>query len=159
MEIADLNLTDRDTWTDEQFVGLYKAVRAEYERRTRVKRQDTELTQIAADNAAEAGRAAGDPWMQPTSVVDSYLEGDVVTYEGKTWVSLIDLNTWAPGVQGWREQVEEGDAPPDFVKPASTVDAYQPGDRVTFEGHIYECVINTCTWSPTEYPQAWKLIE
>lgn len=39
-------------------------------------------------------------WEQPDST-NPYMQGDKVTYNGKTWVSSIDNNVWAPGVYGW----------------------------------------------------------
>jgi hypothetical protein len=33
------------------------------------------------------------------------------------------------------------------------------GDKVMFEGHIYESVINNNIWSPAAYPAGWSLIE
>ena len=39
---------------------------------------------------------------------------------------------------------------------------YYAGDKVTFEGTVYECIAPegaVCTWSPTEYPAYWKEVE
>lgn len=41
-------------------------------------------------------------WEQPDST-NPYMKGDKVKHNGKTWVSLIDNNTWEPGVYGWHE--------------------------------------------------------
>lgn len=41
-------------------------------------------------------------WEQPDST-NPYMQGDKVTHNGKTWVSDIDNNVWAPGVYGWTE--------------------------------------------------------
>jgi hypothetical protein len=41
-------------------------------------------------------------WEQPDST-NPYKKGDKVTYNGKTWVSTIDNNVWAPGEYGWEE--------------------------------------------------------
>ena len=41
-------------------------------------------------------------WVQPDST-NPYMAGDKVTYNGKTWVSDIDNNVWAPGEYGWTE--------------------------------------------------------
>lgn len=41
-------------------------------------------------------------WEQPEST-NSYMAGDKVTHNGKTWVSDIDNNVWEPGVYGWTE--------------------------------------------------------
>ena len=35
-----------------------------------------------------------------------YMKGDKVKHNGKTWVSSIDNNVWAPGVYGWDEVTE-----------------------------------------------------
>ena len=49
------------------------------------------------------------------------------------------------------------DTPPEWQQPDST-NAYMTGDRVTFEGHVYESLIDNNVWSPAAYPQGWKLI-
>ena len=41
-------------------------------------------------------------WEQPEST-NPYMQGDKVTHNGKTWVSDVDNNVWAPGVYGWTE--------------------------------------------------------
>lgn len=41
-------------------------------------------------------------WEQPDST-NSYMAGDKVMHNGKTWVSDIDNNVWEPGVYGWTE--------------------------------------------------------
>jgi len=47
---------------------------------------------------------------------------------------------------------------PEWEQPEST-NAYMVGDKVTFEGHIYESAINNNIWSPSAYPAGWTLIE
>lgn len=44
-------------------------------------------------------------WVQPTGVHDAYQTGEKVLYNGKTYESLIDNNTWSPDVYpaGWKE--------------------------------------------------------
>jgi hypothetical protein len=39
-------------------------------------------------------------WEQPEST-NPYMTGDKVIYNGKTYVSTIDNNVWAPDVHGW----------------------------------------------------------
>ena len=45
---------------------------------------------------------------------------------------------------------------PDWVQPTGVHDAYQTGDKVRFEGSIYESLIDANIWSPTAYPAGWK---
>lgn len=39
-------------------------------------------------------------WEQPEST-NPYMKGDKVIHNEKTWVSIIDNNTWEPGIFGW----------------------------------------------------------
>lgn len=41
-------------------------------------------------------------WKQPEST-NPYLAEDKVIHNGKIWVSIIDNNSWEPGVFGWEE--------------------------------------------------------
>lgn len=41
-------------------------------------------------------------WEQPDST-NPYMIGDKVMYNGKTYVSIVDNNVWAPDVYGWEE--------------------------------------------------------
>lgn len=41
-------------------------------------------------------------WEQPDST-NPYMTGDKVTHNGKTWVSIVDNNSWEPSVYGWEE--------------------------------------------------------
>lgn len=52
-----------------------------------------------------------------------------------------------------------GDGYPEWVQPTGAHDAYQMGDRVIFDGSVYESTINANTWSPADYPAGWKKIE
>ena len=54
--------------------------------------------------------------------------------------------------------VSDDGTPQEWQQPDST-NAYMTGDRVTFEGHIYESLIDNNVWKPTDYPQGWKLID
>ena len=44
-------------------------------------------------------------WVQPTGGHDAYNVGDIVTFEGRVWESLIAGNSWSPAdyPQGWQE--------------------------------------------------------
>lgn len=42
-------------------------------------------------------------WVQPTGAHDAYAKGDRVAFDGRTWTSVIDANTWSPAAYpaGW----------------------------------------------------------
>lgn len=48
---------------------------------------------------------------------------------------------------------------PDFVQPTGGHDSYNIGDRVTYNGKVYESTINSNVWAPDAYPQGWKVVE
>lgn len=59
------------------------------------------------------------------------------------------------------EQGEPDDPPvveewPEFVRPTGAHDAYNTGDKITYNGEHYTCQMNGCVWSPADYPSAWK---
>lgn len=87
-------------------------------------------------NADEMLTAEGMQWVQPEGSHDTYMKGDQVTVDGKTWESLIDYNVWPPGVSGWREVVQQGY--PAWVQPTGAHDAYPLGARVTHNGSDWE---------------------
>ena len=123
-------------------------------------------------------------WTQPLCAVDAYNLGDIVSYNGKLYKSIINANVWAPDAYpaGWEEYTEstsggdsgetggsgsetteptEPETPPtetipDFVQPTGAHDAYKKGDKVKFEGKVYESLIDANTYSPSAYPAGWK---
>ena len=51
-----------------------------------------------------------------------------------------------------------GETIPDWEQPDST-NAYMTGDKVRFEGVVYESTVDNNIWSPTAYPAGWKIVE
>lgn len=45
---------------------------------------------------------------------------------------------------------------PEFVQPTHAGTAYQIGDRITFKGERYVCILAHCVWSPADYPAGWQ---
>lgn len=45
---------------------------------------------------------------------------------------------------------------PEYVQPTGSHDAYNIGNKITFEEKKYESTINNNVWSPIVYPQGWK---
>lgn len=53
--------------------------------------------------------------------------------------------------------IPDPDVIPDWEQPDST-NAYMTGDKVRFEGKVYESLIDNNVWSPAAYPAGWKEI-
>lgn len=99
----------------------------------------------------------------------SYNVGDRVYYDGVLYKVLqahTSLETWTPDVvpalfaKVLIQRDDEGEqiAIPDWEQPGAT-NPYMKGDRVRYEYHIYESLIDYNVWSPSSYPQGWSLIE
>lgn len=112
-------------------------------------------------------------WMQPDAS-NPYNTGDRVIYNNLIYESLIDNNTWSPAdyPAGWQliseineeeepietETEEEDHTYPEWAQPEAG-NAYNTGDRVVYNGYIYQSTIDNNVWSPETYPAGWQLIE
>ena len=143
--------------SDAELRQLKRMIDGELSRRETLATAEKKAADLNAEFLAAAGVTDGDVWRQPTSAVDAYPKDWTVQHDGKTWVSLTPANVWEPGVSGWREVVEEG-AAPEWVQPTGATDAYNKGDRVSYNGKVYESVIDGNVWSVDEYPAGWSLI-
>lgn len=50
----------------------------------------------------------------------------------------------------------EDDEYPEYVQPTGAHDAYNVGDKITYNGKKYICQMNGCVWAPDAYPQGWQ---
>ena len=99
--------------------------------------------------------------------VDESVEvGDIRKYDGKLY-RVIQAHTtqadWKPDSVPalWNEYTppvtEDGEEIiPDFKQPTGAHDSYNKGDKVRFEGKVYESTIDNNAYSPSEYAQGWK---
>ena len=80
----------------------------------------------------------------------------------KVITSHTSQETWTPDVAPSLfakiiNETHDGSIP-EWVQPDST-NAYMKGDKVKYNGHIYESAIDRNVWSPEGYPAGWQLIE
>ena len=57
-----------------------------------------------------------------------------------------------------KEEIEEAPTEeyPEYIQPTGAHDSYKNGDKVTYNGKKYICLMDGCAWSPETYPQAWQ---
>lgn len=142
---------------------LRRDVAIEQEKRYVLATAERQAAELNERYTQAIGRADGDEWTAPTGAHNAYPAGAEVTHNGKTWVTTTPANVSEPGVSGWREKPSVNpdtgeETVPEFVPPTGVHDAYKTGDRVTFEGKVWESVIDGNVWSPTANPAGWKLI-
>lgn len=111
--------------------------------------------------------AAEIPFAMPKWAPEKYYEvGDRVRYgeklyrvlqahtSQKEWTPTAAPSLFAeilPGQDGSDQEIG------DWVQPDST-NPYMTGDKVRFEGKVYESVIDNNVWSPADYPAGWREI-
>lgn len=88
-----------------------------------------------------------------------------VRYNGQLYTILQDHTSqenWTPELAASLFALvlpgQDGTDIDEWVQPDST-NPYKKGNRVLFEGHIYESLIDGNIWSPAGYPAGWQLIE
>ena len=67
----------------------------------------TSVAEFSPDTAVSLYKAIGvteegyPEWVQPLGATDAYNKGDIVSYNGVLYESIVDANTWEPTVYGW----------------------------------------------------------
>jgi len=94
--------------------------------------------------------------------VEDLMVGELVQDGGKLY-KVIQAHTrqddWKPeNTPALFNEVMPPAVIPEWVQPTGSHDAYNTGDKVLFEGSVYKSLIDANTWSPTTYPQGWKLV-
>lgn len=94
-----------------------------------------------------------------------YEKGDVVYYDGEAYEVVQDHRSqddWKPSdtksLYKVYEKVttDEAEIIQDFIQPTGAHDSYNTGDKVQFEGKVYESTMDNNVYSPSDYPSGWK---
>ena len=94
----------------------------------------------------------------------AYSVGDVASYDGVLYRVVQAHRSqadWTPDkVPALWTPVRKvaGAAPDEWVQPVGASDAYRKGDRVLFQGNVWESTIDANVWSPSAYPAGWKKV-
>ena len=170
------DLTDAETWTDDDLDRLRVAVATEQERRYVLATAEARAEQTARQyrDAVEAVEAALPPlaegqhraWAQPLGGHDAYPRGAVVAHKGRVWESRNPANVWEPGGQGVPAQLwEDVTANAPDPEPAPNGPAWKAGEAVKvgdlreYGGAVYAAVqAHTMQngWEPPAVPALWK---
>ena len=141
--------------------------------------EDTELVELRSEIKAEEARQKLIKlirWDELTSeemldLVDDFKEysvgsfyvvGDIFTLNNQLY-QVLQTHTsqegWEPNnTPALYKPIAPPTVIPEWVQPTGAHDAYGIGDRVIFEGVVYESLINGNTWSPKVYPGGWKTV-
>ena len=103
------------------------------------------LEQIDLYPKWEAGKAV--------AVGDRYRYGEKLYKVVQAHTTQAD---WTPDITPALWVVVSVEAWPEWVQPTGAHDAYNKGDKVTFEGDHYISLIDANVWSPAVYPAGWE---
>ena len=93
-----------------------------------------------------------------------YAVGKKLVFDGVVYKVLqnhMSQLDWTPDVAVSlyaRVLIPDEDVIPDWEQPDST-NAYMTGDKVRYNGLVYESLIDNNIWSPDAYPAGWKVVE
>lgn len=95
----------------------------------------------------------------------TYAIGTRVQHDGKLY-ECVNAHTaaaeWSPPVAAslWDEvKVVPETGYDEWQQPSGAHDAYNTGDRVVYNGSVYESLIDGNVWAPDAYPAGWKIVE
>lgn len=171
MDVTSLNLM---ALTDAEILQLRGDVEADIARRTVLNTAEEQAQELSEAWYQASGRKPGDPWSQPRGAHDAYPPGAVVTDKGQAYRNdHPGPNGWKPGDVGasWTPVWPDGEggwtttppAEPDGGPAAWMAGvAYKPGNRVTHDGKVWECLLAHTShdgWKPSAHTHAvWKPI-
>ena len=129
-----------------------------------VSEQLTQALSILTDEQAETIINAFPEWRCGVA----YQVNERVRYDGVLY-KVIQAHTsqadWTPDVAVSLfvrlSPASEDDDPttiPEWVQPSGSADAYNIGDRVMYNGVVYESLIDGNVWSPADYPAGWQVV-
>ena len=92
-----------------------------------------------------------------------YKTGDRVQYNGILYKALQDhtsQSTWTPvdAPSLFAKVLTSTDGTPQEWQQPDSTNGYKTGDRVIYNGKVYESTIDNNVWSPVDYPAGWKEI-
>lgn len=148
----------RDDAIDERLILKLEEVDAKEESLNKIGK--IVANQVTDDKVALTIQEFYDIW----TIGTLYKVGQYITYKDilyKVLTEHISQENWTPDISPslFANVLTSLDGTPqEWVQPDST-NAYMIGDKVIYEGVIYESVIDNNIWSPITYPQGWKVVE
>lgn len=110
----------------------------------------TEEQKAELDNLARENAKAENSYAPLQEQIDKLYE-DMKDLEAR--VGLLEQE------DGQEVEEPETEEYPQYVQPTGAHDAYNTGDKITYNGKKYVCKMDGCAWSPDVYPTGWELVE
>lgn len=103
-------------------------------------------------------------WVAPRGSEDQYRAGEWMIFTDREYYKCLSDTSYSPTdyAAAWQKDGEEENPTPsipEFVQPTGAQDAYKKGDKVSFNGKIYESLIDGNVYSPSAYPLGWQEVD
>lgn len=106
----------------------------------------TELVDLARNHAEPENSYAG-LQAQVTTLFQNYTEMAAL---------LAAVNDRVTVLEGGMVEPAEPEEYPAYKAPTGAHDAYNTGDKITYNGKRYICQMDGCVWGPDAYPAGWQ---
>ena len=104
--------------------------------------QKTELDNLARENAnAENSYVSVQEQINNIYTIIDKIQEDIKELKGE---------------EGTEEPTEPVEEYPEYIQPTGAHDAYNTGDKITYNGKKYVCKMDGCVWNLDTYPQGWE---
>ena len=124
---------------DFELKDILSKIKAIWIRGDLTEEQMTELTELARNNAR-----AENSYAPLQEQIDNA-------------ISRIDkLEERITKLEGTEEPTEPTEEYPEYVQPTGAHDAYNTGDKITYNSKKYICKMDGCVWNPDVYSSAWE---
>lgn len=71
------------------------------------------------------------------------------------YTELDTIKSRLNALEGTEEPTEQEEYP-EYKEPTGAHDAYNIGDKITYNGKKYICKMDDCVWNPDIYPACWE---
>lgn len=72
------------------------------------------------------------------------------------YTELDSIKNRLNALEGTEEPTEPTEEYPEYIQPTGAHDAYNTGDKITYNGKKYVCKMDGCVWNPDTYPAGWE---
>ena len=139
---------------DYELEALLSRIDAMFVRGKITEEQEVELVRLARENADPVNSYA--PLQERVDALytemDS-LRGILEALEDR--IAAIESDGTEPREPEVPEEPTEQEEWPQYVQPTGAHDSYNTGDKITYNGVHYICLMDGCVWSPDVYPDGW----
>lgn len=72
------------------------------------------------------------------------------------YTELDSIKNRLNALEGTEETTKPDEEYPEYIQPTGSHDAYNTGDKITYNSKKYVCKMDGCVWNPDTYPAGWE---